>query len=268
VLAELKKQKEANRPEYENFWNNFGSAMKEGLCEAIPEAEKLLDICMFYSVLHSKMITLEEYVQNFVANQNQIYYISGDNIEKLKSSPQIEGFKKQNIDVLLFTDTVDDFWVNIINKYKEHDLKSVTRSDIDLKKYDSLEKEEDSQQHEGIVDYFKTVLGDAVKDVKISKRLESIPACLVVEEGSMDIRMERFLIEQKQIASSSAKILEINPYHGIIQKLEQDIANGKLDGDSSELAKLVYDQACIIENEPLLDPAEFCRRLNKFIHLQ
>lgn len=266
VLSELKKQKESHRQEYENFWNNFGSAMKEGLCEAIPEAEKLLEICMFYSVLQDKMITLEEYVERFAPLQNQIYYLSGDNIDKLKSSPQIEGFKKQNIDVLLFTDTVDDFWVNVISKYKDHDIKSVTRSDIDLEKFDK-EKEQESPHHEGIIAYFKTVLGDAVKDVKISKRLESIPACLVVEEGSMDIRMERFLIEQKQLASASAKILEINPTHNIVQKLEQEIANNASDDGTADLVKLVYDQACIIENEPLKDPAEFCRRLNKFIHL-
>jgi molecular chaperone HtpG len=272
VISELKKQKDNDRAEYQKFWDSFGSAIKEGLCEAIPEAEKLLDICIFQSVLQNKMVTLDEYIQNFAEGQKEIYYISGDNIEKLKSSPQIEGFKKKNIDVLLFTDTVDDFWVNIINKYKDFDIRSVTRSDIDLKKYDnSTNKEEDKQKtdenYAGLISHFKTVLGDLVKDVKISKKLESIPACLAVDDGAMDIRMERFLIEQKQLNSASAKILEINPDHNIMTKIIQDVQNNNVNEDTTDLTKLIYDQACVIENEPLTDPAEFCRRLNKFIHL-
>jgi molecular chaperone HtpG len=269
VLGELKKQKTEDRDNYERFWNSFGSAMKEGLCEAIPEADKLLEICMFQSVLQDKMITLEEYVQNFAEGQKEIYYISGDNIDKLKSSPQIEGFKKKNIDVILFTDTVDDFWVNVINKYQDFEIKSVTRSDIDLKQYDSAETEnpKTEEQSEALINHLKSVLGDLVKDVKISKKLESIPACLAVSEGSMDIRMERFLIEQKQLNSSSAKILEINPHHSILVKISHDLENNTVSDDTEDLVRLIYDQACVIESEPLANPAEFCRRLNKFIHL-
>jgi molecular chaperone HtpG len=267
VLGELKKQKQDNPATYQEFWKNFGSAMKEGLCEAIPDADKLLEICLFRSVLHDKMITLEEYVQNLKPSQNQIYYISGDNAEKLISSPQLEGFKKQNIDVLLFTDTVDDFWVNIISKFKDFELKSVTRSDIDLGKFDDskpTEDNNDTNQNQGLIEKFKQVLGDTIKDVKISKKLQSIPSCLVVPEGSMDIRMERFLIEQKQLTSSSAKILEINLEHSIIAKIAEDLNSS----DTDDLIRLVYDQACIIENEPILNPSEFCRRLNKFIDLK
>jgi molecular chaperone HtpG len=271
VLTELKNQKNNNRAEFEQFWQNFGSAMKEGLCESIPEAEKLLDICVFQSVLHNKMITLEEYVQNFAEGQKEIYYLSGDNIEKLKNSPQLEGFKKQNIDVLLFTDTVDDFWVNVLNKYQDFDIKSVTRSDIDLSKYDGADKNDEQQEdkdYSALISHVKSVLGEQIKDVKISKKLESIPACLTVDAGAMDIRMERFLIEQKQLSGSSAKILEINPSHSITIKILADIAANNISDDTNDLIKLVYDQACVIENEPLVNPAEFCFRLNKFIHLQ
>lgn len=273
VLGELNKLKEADPVKYENFWDNFGSAMKEGLCENIQEAEKLLDICIFHSAMHDKMISLSQYVENFALDQNEIYYLTGDNIEKLKNSPQLEGFKNKNIDVLLFADHVDDFWVNVVNKYQDFALKSITRSDIDLNKYDNLEnkpedeKQVDDQQQAKLVAYFKEVLGDAVKDIKISKKLESIPACLVVEDGAMDIRMERFLLEQKQLLNSSAKILEINLAHPFLKKLQQDVNDGKLDADSSDLTKLVYEQACIIQEESLKDPAEFCRRLNKFINL-
>jgi molecular chaperone HtpG len=270
MLSELAKQKENQRENYEKFWQNFGSAMKEGLCEAIPEAEKLLDICLFHSVTKNKMITLEEYVADFAPNQKEIYYISGDNPEKLQTSPQIEGFKKQNIDVLLFTDTVDDFWVNILNKYKEFSIKSVTRSDIDLKQFENADQSappaESDKKYNNLIDYFKSVLGNLVKDIKISKKLESIPACLVVADGALDIRMERFLMEQKQLSGLSAKILEINPSHDLMKKIFSDIDGGVVGDDTIDLVNLIYDQACVIENEPLQNPAEFCRRLNKFIH--
>jgi molecular chaperone HtpG len=264
VLTQLEKQKNETPQEYERFWREFGSAMKEGLCEAIPDAEKLLDICLFYSVAENKMISLAQYVASLTPEQKQIYYLSGDNIEKLKSSPQIEGFRKQNIDVLLFTDTVDDFWVNVVSKYKDFEFKSVTRADIDLQQGQDTQDPESSSALAG---YFKEVLGERVKDVRLSKRLDSIPSCLTVAEGAMDIRMERFLIEQKQLNSASAKILEINANHAIVAKIAADLEQNSTNQDTAELVQLVYDQACIIENEQLADPAEFCRRLNKFINL-
>ncbi len=271
VLSELKKLKESDEGQYANFWHNFGAAMKEGLCENISEAEKLLDICIFHSALQGKMISLAQYVEKFTSGQKEIYYITGESLDKLKNSPQIEVFKKNNIDVLLFTDGVDDFWVNIVSKFKEFELKSVTRSDIDLKQYltesDKQDQAQSDEQYGQLIEYFKNTLAQDVKDIKISKKLESIAACLVVDEGSMTNRMERILLEQKQLLSSSAKILEINPSHPFIQKIQHDIKANSADEDTAQLAKLIYDQACIIEEEPVKDPAEFCRRLNKFIKL-
>ncbi len=271
ILGELTKQKDNERENYEQFWQNFGSAIKEGLCEANLEAEKLLDICLFRSALKNKMITLQEYVADFAHQQKDIYYISGDNPEKLQTSPQIEGFKKQNIDVLLFTDTVDDFWVNVLNLYKDFSIKSVTRSNIDLEQFQGDDAapsaDQEGDKYGNLIEYFKSVLGDLVKDIKISKKLESIPACLVVAEGALDIRMERFLMEQKQLSAMSAKILEINPSHGLMRKILSDVAQGAADENTLDLVNLIYDQACVIENEPLQNPAEFCRRFNKFIHI-
>ena len=268
ILSELKNKKENDRENYEKFWNNFGAVIKEGLCEPGYTHEKILDICLFKSALHGKMMSLQEYVDNFTENQKEIYYLSGDDAEKLKNSPQIEGFLKKNIDVLLFSDTTDDFWVNVVSKFKDFDIKSATREDIDLDQYSSEEKPQ-VENVDKIISIFKETLGELVKDVKISKKLESVPACLVVGEGAMDIRMERFLIEQKQLHSSSAKILEINPGHRIIQKLSHDLdsSDSAIQESNKELVKLVFDQACVIENEPLNDPAGFCRRINQFINI-
>ncbi|MFK7974089.1 MAG: molecular chaperone HtpG [Rickettsiaceae bacterium] len=264
VLSELNKKKTTDFDSYLTFWNNFGGALKEGLCEVNSEHEKLLEVCVFRSALHDKMISLDDYIAGRSEEDKTIYYLSGDDPEKLKNNPQIEGFLSKNIDVLLFTDTVDDFWVNVNSKYKDVDIKSVTRSDIDLNKQETTKDQPEEPIEENIkvvLDYFKETLGTLVKDVKISKKLASTPACLVVADGAMDIRMERYLIEQKQLAGATAKILEINPDHPIIQKIKE----GKSSSENKDLIHLIYDQACIIEGEPVSDVSSFAQRLNQLL---
>jgi molecular chaperone HtpG len=270
VLSELKKQKETNFDKYQEFWSNFGGALKEGLCEVTSDHEKILEVCIFRSALHDKMISLDDYIASCSGEDKTIYYLSGDNPEKLRNNPQIEGFLSKNIDVLLFTDTVDDFWVNVNGIYKEVEIKSVTRSDIDINKSKDDDKEKSTEDHKdedntALIKYFKDSLGTLVKDVKISKKLESSPACLSVADGSMDIRMERYLIEQKQLAGASAKILEINPNHHVIKKISQEIDDKSKEAQNKELIHLLYDQACIIEGEPVYDVSAFSKRLNSLL---
>lgn len=273
VLSELSKKKDSAREEYLLFWNNFGAVLKEGLCEVASDHEKLLEACVFRSAIHNKMISLDEYLANCKEENKTIYYLSGDDPEKIKNSPQIEGFLSKGIDVLLFTDTVDDFWVNVNGNYKGIDIRSVTRSDIDLgdkKDQDASDsaKKEESQQDESyddLITYFKTALGTLVKDVKISKKLTSSPACLAVADGAMDIRMERFLIEQKQLASATAKILEVNPNHKIVKKISDDMGDKNKTEENEQLIHLLHDQACIIEGEPVTDVSAFSRRLNHIL---
>lgn len=258
VLGELKKKKGEAREEYEHFWQNFGGAFKEGLCEHMTDHDALLDVCLFKSALSGKMIGVDEYVANMKPDQKEIYYLSGETVEKIQNSPQLEGFISKGIDVLLFTDSVDDFWVNVAGKYKDHEIRSVTRAEIDPS--DSKD-DEASKGHESLLGFFKEVLEEVVKDVKISRKLTESPVCLAVGEGAMDIRMERFLMEQKQIQSVSAKILEINPKHKIIKKIENDLGSE----NSTELVKMLFDQACIVEGEPVADAVGFCKRMNKLL---
>jgi molecular chaperone HtpG len=267
VVSELVKKKDEARESYEKFWSNFGAAFKEGLCEAMSDHEKLLEACLFKSALHGKYITIDEYIANCKSDQKNIYYLSGDNPDKLKSSPQIEGLLNKGVDVLLFTDPVDDFWVNIVSKYKEFEIKSATRSDINLED-GKEEKKQDIEQEKGLEEvilFVKNALGDAVKDVRISKKLTSSPACLSVDEGAMDMRMERFLIEQKQLAKATAKILELNPDHKIILGIKANISDKSKENECIDLANLLLDQACVVEGEPLRDPSAFCARMNKFV---
>lgn len=286
ILSELKKKKDNDRDSYQTFWDNFGAALKEGLCEASTDHEKLLETCLFRSALHNKYVSLDEYLENAKGENKSIYFLSGDNPDKLINSPQIEGFLSKGIDVLLFTDTVDDFWVNVNNDYKGAEIKSVTRSDIDLEQEasgdndsdgDSKNSEEgenkDAKQGEDnkyapLITFFKETLGESVKDVKISKKLTSSPACLAAAAGAMDIRMERFLIEQKQLPSSTAKILEINPNHAIIKNIENSLGNDEKKMEMQDMVHLMFDQSCIIENEPVADSAAFAKRINKLIEMR
>ena len=270
VLIELSKKKDDDREGYEIFWNNFGPALKEGLCEAMSDHDKILEVCLFKSALSGKNISLDEYIDNFKSGQNIIYYLSGEDAEKLKNSPQIEGFLKQGIDVLLFTDSVDDFWVQNVGKFKDFEIKSATRSDIDIEgktdsNKDEAKKEVENKDFEALMKFFKDTLGEAVQDVKMSKKLTSSPACLAVGEGAIDIRMERFLIEQKQLPRASAKILELNSNHPIIIHIKDTLKKKDAKEDNAKLANLLFDQACITEGEPVRNPSNFCKQMNEFI---
>lgn len=274
VLSELKKKKDENLEEYLGFWSNFGGVLKEGLCEVTSDHEKLLEVCVFRSALHDKMISFDEYLENCQGEDKTIYYLSGEDADKLKNSPQIEGFLSKGIDVLLFTDTVDDFWVNVNGRYKDSQIKSVTRADINLDDTNEAQNNEttkddlaenDDFSNEKLISYFKQSLGSLVKDVKISKKLTLSPACLAVGEGAMDIRMERFLIEQKQLSAAASKILEVNPNHKIVKKIVSQIDSQDCEEENKQLVHLLFDQACVIEGQPVEDAGAFAKRLNYFL---
>lgn len=274
VINELEKKLQKDQNSYMDFWKSFGAVLKEGLCEKLQNAEKLMNICLFKSMKHNKMITINEYIKDMHKDQQDIYYITGDE-NKISNSPQLEGFKEKGIDVLLLTDSVDDFWVNNISTHNDKNLKSVTRSDIDIKnigKPDSSASEhkdakdkDTTAEDKMLTEYLKNILGDAVKDVRISKKLVSTPVCLVSDEGTMDIRMERFLIEQKQLNKASTKVLEVNTDDPIIKAISKKIKDNNTTNRTDEIIRLMFDQACVIENEPVLNSSEFSRRINELI---
>jgi molecular chaperone HtpG len=265
VLSELASKLKDDREAYVKFWNNFGPALKEGLCENLDNKDDLLNICLFKSLKSNKFITLDEYIATMQKDQDSIYYISGEDEERLRTHPQLEGFINKGLDVLLFTDSVDDFWVNVNHQYKEKMIKSVSRADINLEKTDdNKEKKDDSKESNKttLTDYCKKTLGSLVQDVRISKKLTESPACLAVAEGAMDIRMERFLRDQNQLHSSTAKILEINANHKIVEFIAEKVSADKADASTETLVKMLFDQACVIEGEPVSDSAGFVKRLN------
>ncbi|MDE3038889.1 MAG: molecular chaperone HtpG, partial [Pseudomonadota bacterium] len=293
VLAELKKKTESDEEGYRIFWANFGAVLKEGLCEAATPREQILEVCRFYSTHGTGTTSLDAYISRMKPEQEHIYYLTGDRLDALRGSPQLEGFAAKGIEVLLLADHVDDFWVSVVTQYKGRNFKSVTRADINLGEKKSETKTKPDDNITALAGRMKEILGDHVKDVRATSKLTSSAVCLAVDEGAMDVRLERFLVEQKQIAAASAKILEINSDHPIIRSLVTRLSNTEIplsvsspvNGENKEKAPplargfrgesssndiedavwLLFDQARIALGETIADPAAFTRRLQRFV---
>ena len=202
--------------------------------------------------------------------QDAIYTISGENLTALKSSPQLEAAREKGVEVLLLADNIDDFWLPQADKYQDKPFKSLTRGDVDLSKIDGEaedKKDDDGEKVEGealdkLIASLKAKLGDKVADIRPSARLTDSAVCLVADEHGMDMRLERFLKQHKQLGELSKRILEINPKHDLIRGMAAvDAGSDEL----GELAELLLDQALIIEGEPLPDPGAFSRRMSAFL---
>jgi len=284
VLSELKKKAKESEEEYLKFWNNFGAVLKEGLCESADYREKILEICRFYSSKSGdKMISLEEYLSRAKPNQDKIYFLTGESIEKIKTSPQLEGFTAKDVEVLFLCDPVDEFWVTVSLPHDGKEFQSINRHDVDISKINEEAKstkegdEQDNQlkaeqkditdsQYQGLISFFKEVLGDLVENVRISKKLTDSPVCMAVGAGSMDIRLERFLLEQKQLNAASAKILEINPTNSIVSRINQTYLDEKTKEIAVSDVKTLFDLACIIEGEPIKNSKDFSLRLQNLLN--
>jgi molecular chaperone HtpG len=272
VLGELKKKADKKPDEYAGFWNEFGAVIKEGIYEDFENRDKIIGISRFRSTASDDLVSLDDYVGRMPEGQDAIYYITGEELEKLRSSPQLEGFKARGIEVLLLTDPVDEFWVPGVGKFAEKPLTSATRGAVDLNKVAVKEGDEEAKKDEKkdapgmdkLVATFKVALDGMVKDVCPSERLTDSPVCLVAAEGDMDIRLERLLKQHRQLgaADTSLRILEINPGHPLIMRLA-DLAGGDGNPESAltDAALLLLDQARIVEGESVPDPTAFSRRL-------
>lgn len=276
LLTELKKKAEKEPESYTKFWENFGAVLKEGLCESIAPKEKILEVCRFHSTQGDLRASLDEYIARMKDGQEEIYYLTGDSLASLRSSPQLEGFTSRGIEVLLLDDHVDDFWVNVVPEFKGKPFKSVTRATVDLDAIGApathAESEEKAQQAapskdriENLSTWLQSVYGAEIKEVRPTTKLTDSPACLAVGEGDMDMRMERFLMEHRQLPRRAAKILEINPKHALIRALAEQVAAKGDTEDTRDTALMLLDQAKIVEGEPLTDAAAFARRLARFM---
>jgi molecular chaperone HtpG len=267
ILSELGKKASEVPEEYAKFWDNFGAVLKEGLYEDREQRDTILPLVRFRSTTRDGLVSLDDYIAAMRPGQEAIYTITGDNLELLKKSPQIEGFRARGVEVLLLTDPIDEFWVTAVGTHKEKPLKSATRGGVDLDKIttaDETEKPEKPQppaKLASLIAIFKLALGEAVKDVRGSERLTDSAVCLVADEGDLDMHLERLLKQHRQLDASAKRILELNPQHPLIVRLAASVGESGASEQLSEFAWLLLDQARIVEGEQLPDPPAFARRL-------
>jgi molecular chaperone HtpG len=252
-----------DKAKYQRFWNEFGVVLKEGLGEDHANRERLAKLLRFTSTQADEGVSFADYVKRMKEGQQPIYYITADTLPAAKSSPQLEIFRKKGIEVLLLTDRVDEWMLSHLYEFEGHSLQSVAKGAVDL---GQLQDEEEKKQADAaaesakpLLDKLKTALKDRAKDVRVTMRLVDSPACLVVEEGDMSGHLARLLKQAGQDAPKAKPILEINPQHALIQRLQDDAA------PFDDLAHIVFDQAWLAEGGQLENPAEYVQRVTRLL---
>ena len=269
VISELKKKATKDPENYVKFWDAFGAVLKEGIHEDFTNRDKLLEVSRFKSSESESLISLEDYISRMKDGQDKIYYVSGEDENKLSQSPHLEGFKAKGIEVIYMTDPVDEFWLPSVGKYSEKNFQSITKGGADLDNIKSDKKENKKKKSNKNIDKLlasiKVTLGDEVKEVKVSERLTDSAVCLVAGDGEMDMHLEKLLKQHQQIDKTSQKILEINPAHPLIKDLLKIVDNDKEKIVFDDASWLLLDQARIIEGQPVSDPNKFARRMNSLL---
>jgi len=259
ILSALNKRAEKSE-EYQTFWKSFGVVLKEGLYEPSENREEIAKLCRFYSTNGDDLTSLADYVLRMKPEQKNIYYLTGSHLESLRSSPQLEGLKARGIGVLLLTDPVDEFWTNTYPEFDGHKFIPVQQAGDELEKIKPVEAKGDAlskDKADKLLAHIKSVLGDKVKEVKLTERLTDSAVSLITGAGQMSLHLERLMRAHGQkTAFESTRILQINPRHPLIHKLAD--LTGE---DSDNIIHLLYDQALLAEGENLPNPSDFNRRL-------
>ena len=267
IIGLLEDLAENQKEKYTTFWSAFGRVFKEGLGEDFANKEKLSKLMRFASTHNSddaQTVSFADYVSRMKEGQEKIYYVTADSFAAAKNSPHLEVFKKKGIEVILLTESVDEWWLGQFEEFEGKKLQSVAKGDLDL---GALADEAEKQAQEKVADEFKPLvekikaaLGDKVKEVRVTHRLTDSPACLVVDENELSGNLERMLKAAGQKVNASQPILEINPEHALIGKMKL------ADGDAfAEWSQVLFDQALLAEGGQLEDPATFVKRVNKLI---
>ena len=268
LLNELGKKADKAPEEFATFWGNFGAVIKEGIYEDADQREALLKLARFHTTRSGDNLnSLADYVAGLAEGQKSIFYITGDDLDALRKSPQIEGFAARGIEVLLLTDPVDDFWIASGFEYEDHAFKSITRGDTEFDEIKAPDDKTDEAEagDEGalstLIAHLKLTLGEAVKDVRTTDRLTDSPVCLVADDQDIDMHLARLLKAQGQDIPQSPRVLELNPRHDLIKTLATAATKDGASENLADAAYLLLDQARIIEGEIPEDPAAFSRRL-------
>ena len=250
-----------NKEKYAEFYGEYGRLIKEGVYQDFEHKDALTELLRFKSTKDDGLVSLREYVERMREDQKSIYYITGQNQVSLKNSPLLEMYQKKDVEVLLLDDEIDEIIISSVPKYDEKDLKSVNRSGA----ADDFSEESDKDVEKSlqpVIKKIKKVLGDKVKDVKLSNRLSDSPSCIVADENDPTAQMQEMMKSMGQMDMPAIKpILEINPTHDIVVKMKEKTKQKSFDS----IALLLFEQALIQEGVKLEDTSGFVARLNKVI---
>ncbi len=255
---------ENRKDDYAKVWEHFGNVLKEGVGEDHANKDRIARLLRFRTTTEaSESVSLADYLARMKEGQEPIYYLTADSLAAAQASPHLEIFRKKGIEVLLLADRVDEWLVSHLFEYEGKPLASVARGEVDLSKVatDAEEKPEEAaaveQEAKAVIERLKAALKDRVQEVRVSRRLVDSPACLVAGEGDVSGHLSRMLKQLGQEVPQTRPILEINPAHSLVQRLE-----GEQGERFADLAHLLLDQAVLLDGGQLDDPAAFVRRMN------
>jgi len=261
ILGEINRISLEDKETYDKFIAEYNRPLKEGLYSDFTNRDTLLELIRFKSTKEDGFVSLNEYKERMLPDQKAIYFITGGDEKILKNSPLLEAYRKQDIEVLIMDDEVDEIVIPGITTYKDVPLKGVNRSDAgeDLKQDKDKKKEKAAKP---ITEKIKKALGDRVKDVVVSIRLSDSPACIVVDESDPSMKMQQMLkaMGQKELPDIKP-ILEINPDHPIVAGIKDSEDEGKI----NDVSFLLLEQSLLLEGAELKDPADFVSRLNRIM---
>ena len=268
VLGMLDDLAENQKDKYVTFWNEFGKVLKEGVGEDFANKEKIAKLLRFASThadTADQTASLADYVSRMKEGQDKIYYVTAESFAAAKNSPHLEIFRKKGIEVLLLSERVDEWMVANLAEFDGKELQSVAKGDLDLSKLEDeaekQEREKEADESKDLIEKVKAALGEKVKDVRVSHRLTDSPACLVADEADIGGNLQRILKAVGQDAPTSTPIMELNPRHPIVLRINEETGEDRV----SDWSHILFDQALLAEGGHLEDPASYVRRLNSLM---
>jgi molecular chaperone HtpG len=266
VLDSFEGMKKNENEKYLALWKEFGRALKEGISEDFENKDKLSELMLFQSSNDPEALTtLADYLSRMKDGQEEIFYLTGDSRAAIEKSPHLEAFRDKGIEVLFLTDAVDELLVEALREYSGKKLKSAGKGTVDLgseseKEEKKKELDEKTKQYGSLLERIQKALEDRIKEVRLSTRLTSSPACLVGAEQDFSPRLER-LLRREGGDVRQRRILELNPDHEIVTKLESHLEQNPESERVAEYAELLYGYALLAEGSELADPAAFAARV-------
>lgn len=266
ILQMLEKMAKNDPEKYQKFWTEFGKVIKEGPAEDVANRDKIAKLLRFASTQNDQeeqTVSLQDYVSRMPEGQDKIYFIAADSFAAAKNSPHLEIFRKKGYEVLLLSDRVDEWLTSHLTEFDGKQVISIAKGELDLGDDEETKKkiEEQSESSKEMLERMKKALETKVDDVRVSSRLTNSPACIVISEHDMAMHMQRLMKEAGHEMPSGKPVLEINPDHPIVKKMDTE----KSDEQFNEWSGFLFDQAILAEGGQLDDPASFVNQMNKML---